>query len=216
MLDFRAIFEHVLDAIVPPRARSARTRERATSDIPMCPTVHELLGERVTTILDYRESAVQDLIRALKYDCSSHAAQIAAELLADYLREEIASLKLFSTQSILLVPLPLHKSRQRQRGFNQIDLVLQTLPREFKDGTISQCAHALKRVRATPSQTKLSRGERIKNVDGAFKVVDSQTVSGMHVFLIDDITTTGATLASAGKVLRRAGAEVSLIALARA
>lgn len=166
--------------------------------------------------MDYREQAVQDLIRALKYDGSSHAAALAAALLADYLREEIASMHLFSTQATLLAALPLHKSRLRERGFNQIKLVLQALPREFKDGTLCRQVQALSRVRATPSQTKLSRTDRIQNVRGAFYAVDAHALAGTTIFLIDDITTTGASLVSAGQALRAAGADVNLMALARA
>src|SRR3990167_6429775 len=165
----RQVFEILFDAIMPPRARSARTKTRTAVDIPLEPTVHELLGAKITTLIDYRTAEVQDLIRALKYDASPHAAAIAAELLADYLREEIASLKLFSQKPVLLVPLPLHKSRERERGYNQIDLVVKALPREFKDGTLAYYApQALERTKVTPTQTKLSRNERIKNVAGAF------------------------------------------------
>jgi len=207
----------LLNAVMPPRARSARTKGRVAADIPLEPTEHELLGTRITTLMDYRKAEVQDLIRALKYDASSHAATIAAELLADYLREEIASQKLFSQKPVLLVPLPLHKSRERERGYNQIALVVKALPREFKDGTLSYYApQALERTYATLTQTKLSRTERIKNVAAAFAVPESSNVKNTHIFLIDDITTTGATLLHAGKPLKQSGAEVTLLALARA
>src|SRR3989344_3298190 len=118
------ILGNVLDALMPPRAPSGRTKKLVASDIPLEPTEHELLGAKITTLMDYRKPEVQDLIRALKYDASPHAAKIAGELLADYLRDEIASIKLFSQKPVLLVPVPLHKSRQRERGFNQIDVVL--------------------------------------------------------------------------------------------
>ena len=210
-------FELILDTVMPLRARSARTKARKAEDIPLTPTEHELLGVRITTLMDYRNEAVQDLIRALKYDRSRHAAKIAAELLADYLREEIASIQTFSTARILLAPVPLHTSRQRERGFNQIELVLESLPQEFRDGTLSRLSPStLLRTRATNPQTKLSRAERIKNVIGAFECPDVNVLRNAHVFLIDDVTTTGATLLHAGKPLEKAGAKVSLIALARA
>ena len=216
MLMRRGIGE-LLDAIMPPRARSARTKRRSAVDIPLEPTEHELLDARITTLMDYRKPEVQDLIRALKYDASPHAAAIAAELLADYLREEIASLKLFSQKPVLLLPLPLHKSRERERGYNQIALVVKALPREFKDGTLAYYApQALERTKATPTQTKLSRKDRIENVAGAFEVAEPSKITSTHIFLIDDITTTGATLLHAGKPLRKTGAEVTLLALARA
>lgn len=209
-------FEAVLDTIIPLRARAARTRARSAYDIPLVPTSHELLGVSIATLMDYRASEVQDLIRTLKYDGSMHAASIAAELLADYLREEIAAHNAFSTKKILIVPVPLHRSRLRERGHNQIALVLGSLPQEFRNGTLATCAaHALVRTRATPQQTRLSRSERLSNVAGAFAAADSD-MKKTHVFLLDDVTTTGATLANAATPLRRAGATVSLLALARA
>lgn len=212
-----AVFEVIFDTILPLRERSARTKARTAEEIPLYPTVHELLGTHITTLMDYRESAVQDLIRSLKYDGSVHAAQLAATLLADYLREEISSQRTFSQRKILIVPIPLHTSRVRERGFNQIGLVLKALPQEFLDGTLAIFApSALVRTRETKPQTKLPRSDRLSNVAGAFSVANKDTVHKTHIFLIDDVTTTGATLANGATPLRRAGAEVTLLALARA
>lgn len=209
--------ESVLDAILPLHERSARTKTRTVRDIPLTPTVHELLGTSITTLMDYQNAAVQDLVRALKYDRSAHAAHLGAQLLADYLHEEIASHRAFSQRKILIVPVPLHASRARERGFNQIELVLKTLPHELKDGTRATIApHALIRTRDTKPQTRLPRSERLSNVAGAFVAPNAALVNKTHIFLIDDVTTTGATLANAAEPLRRAGAEVTLIALARA
>ncbi|RJQ34131.1 ComF family protein [Candidatus Parcubacteria bacterium] len=210
-------FEAIVDAVMPLRARSARTKERTAEDIPLTPTEHELLGARITTLMDYRNAAVADLIRALKYDRSRYAAKIAADLLADYLREEISSIRAFSTRSIILIPLPLHISRRRERGFNQIELVLESLPQEFKDGTLAIIVKdALERTKATNPQTKLSRKERINNVVGAFTASNTEKIQNAYIFLIDDVTTTGATLLNAGKPLKNFNTEVSLVALARA
>lgn len=217
MSRFTAMFEVLLDALMPLRARSARTKERSLEDIPLSPTVHDLLRQHITTLMDYRDAAVQDLIRALKYDGSAHAASLAAGLLADYLREEIASAKTFSTKKIFLVPVPLHRSRVRERGYNQIELVLKALPQEFRDGTLARHApELLVRSRETRPQTRLPRAERLSNVAGAFVASNAMLVHKSHVFLIDDVTTTGATLVNAATPLKRAGAEVTLIALARA
>ncbi|MEK7156409.1 MAG: hypothetical protein AAB790_01220 [Patescibacteria group bacterium] len=212
-----AVLEVIFDTILPLRARSARTKARTADEIPLCPTVHELLQARITTLMDYRQNEVQDLIRSLKYDGSRHAAQLAAQLLAGYLREEISSHRSFSQRKVLIVPVPLHSARARERGFNQIELVLQSLPQEFRDGTLSTLMPgALVRIRATEPQTRLHRSVRLSNVAGAFAVFEPDFVNKKHVFLIDDVTTTGATLVNAATPLRRAGAEVTLLALARA
>jgi ComF family protein len=211
------VFESALDAVAPRKDRAMRTALRAAQDIPLSPTVHDLLGVRITTLMDYQDTAVQDLIRSLKYDGSGHAAHLAAELLADYVREEIAAQKIFSQKKILIVPVPLHKSRARERGFNQIEVVLNALPHEFRDGTVSLLAKdILTRTRETKQQTRLSRSERLSNVAGAFALAKHADVKKSHIFLIDDVTTTGATLANAATPLRKAGAEVTLLALARA
>lgn len=211
------VLEVMLDTILPLRARTARTKARTAEEIPLAPTVHELLNARITTLMDYRESAVQDLIRSLKYDGSAHAAQLAAQLLADFLQEEISSHRSFSQKKILIVPVPLHSSRARERGFNQIELVLKSLPEEFRNGSLSTLMPgALLRIRETAQQTHLHRSERLSNVAGAFAVFEEAFVGKTHVFLIDDVTTTGATLVHAAAPLRRAGAEVTLLALARA
>jgi len=209
--------EAVFDAIVPLRARAARTKARSLENIPLIPSVHELLGTHITTLMDYKEPAVQDLIQSLKYDGSSYAAALAGGILADYLREEIASARSFSTRRMLIVPVPLHKSRARERGFNQIEIVVRALPLEFQNGTIATLSpHILTRARETRPQTKLHRSERLSNVAGAFACADEEHLRKTHIFLIDDVTTTGATLVNAAHPLRRAGAEVTLLALARA
>ncbi len=207
----------ILDAIVPPKARTARISSLEIEHLPLSPTTHDLLGVRITTLMDYKAEAAQDLIQSLKYDGGGKATHMLATLVAEYLTEEIAGDAAFSTKKILLIPLPLHTSRRRERGFNQIESVLARLPPEFRDGTRATLStDILVRTRATRPQTKLPRSERLSNVAGAFALRDGADVSKTHVYLIDDVTTTGATLANAATPLRRAGATVSLIALARA
>lgn len=208
----------VLDAVLPRKERVVRTESREAADIPLSLAQHDLLGVRITTLLDYRDRRVVDLIQSLKYDGSKHAAQLAADVLSEYLIEELASHTLFSAKKILLVPVPLYAARERARGFNQIQLVLEALPPEFKDGTSAQLAtDVLQRTRATQPQTKLQRGDRLSNVAGAFALNNIDAVDdSVVVFLIDDVTTTGATLANAAQPLRRRGAAVYLLALARA
>ena len=207
----------ILDAILPPHARTLRTKSRTFEEIPLIVAIHDLLDARITTLMDYRMPEVQDLIRSLKYDGNAYAAHLCATILADFLREEIASIRTFSPRPIFIIPLPLHLSRERERGFNQIALVLNQLPQEFRDGTLAIVTpHALIRTRDTPRQTRMSRHDRIRNMRGAFTIPDSSLLRHAHVFLVDDVTTTGATLANAANPLQKAKAHVTLLALARA
>lgn len=210
---FLSAIQSVLDTVLPRKERTVRIDHYTLENIPVAPQEHDACGMQITTLMQYRSRAVEDLIRALKYDRSGHAARLLAGALAEYLHEEIANLKAFSTKPIVLIPVPLHLSRMRERGFNQIENVLQNLPPEFKDGTMSRIdSVSLVRTRATPQQTRLSRSERLKNVAGAFELV--REPQNAHIILIDDVTTTGATLSHAAQPLK--GINVSLLALARA
>lgn len=116
-----------------------------------------------------------------------------------------------------LIPVPLHKRRKRERHFNQAAEIARVVGRKRKLPVLS----ALKRIRATDSQTKLSREQRRKNLNGAFELTrlgrrwldDHQT---MGVVLVDDVLTTGATVEACTKVLNKAGVEqVAVIAVMR-
>jgi predicted amidophosphoribosyltransferase len=212
-----AICAEFIDAILPPQAHTSRTKARGFADIPLMVATHGLLGAHITTLMDYRVPEVRDLIRSLKYDGNDHAAYLCAEVLADFLCEEIAAIRTFSPRPILIIPLPLHASRLHERGFNQIALVLKKLPEEFRDGMRTAVVDTvLVRTRDTPHQTSLPRRSRIANMRHAFAVTDPILVRRAHVFLVDDVTTTGATLVNASKPLLSAKADVTLIALARA
>ncbi len=214
-VNIRSLCASLTDLVLPRSKRRMRTEGRAPGMFPVHPETTELLGVRVTTLSSYKERATADLIQSLKYDASGHAARLAASLLADYLPEEIEDIARWWSRPILLTPLPLHKARERERGFNQTERVLANLPSEYRDGTLARFApHALARVRETLAQTRLSRRERLTNVAGAFRADPS--VKGTHVILLDDVVTTGATLAEATRTLEAAGASVSPIALARA
>ena len=123
--------------------------------------------------------------------------------------------------SPLIVPVPLHPSRRRERGFNQSDLLAAGLVRALvrqSGGVAPQVAKAcLRRKRATPPQTGLSVAVRRKNPRGAFEVVKPDSVQGRTIVLVDDVMTTGATLSACARALKRAGAaQVMGLTLARA
>lgn len=121
----------------------------------------------------------------------------------------------------LIVPVPLHPSRRRERGFNQSELLAEGLVRALgkqSGGVAPQVAKAcLRRNRATPPQTGLSVAARRENPRGAFAVVKPDAVQGRAIVLVDDVMTTGATLSACARALKRAGAaQVMGLTLARA
>lgn len=102
----------------------------------------------------------------------------------------------------MLVPVPLHPARERERGFNQAALLAQLLSARMS----IQSKPVLERVRYTTTQTAFDRAERMENLHGAFRLRKNADVRNLHVLLIDDVLTTGSTLSECARVLKRAGA----------
>ncbi len=110
-----------------------------------------------------------------------------------------------------ILPVPLHTSRLRKRGFNQADLLIrewkQLLAREEPDKEFPPIRRGwLKRVRKTPPQTGMGKEERRKNIRGAFQVEPRANVKGKWILLVDDVYTTGATLDECARSMLSAGA----------
>jgi ComF family protein len=167
------------------------------------------------TLLSYTNTSVHDLIAALKYEKSEHAARICADLLSDWLLETLSDDASFHTR-VLLVPVPLFASRERARGYNQIEYALSHLDQSLLRNTAEIRCDLLMRIRDTKTQTALARDERLRNVASAFALRYPESLEGIHVILIDDVTTTGATLLNAAKPLEEAGARVTSVAFAHA
>jgi len=113
----------------------------------------------------------------------------------------------------LILPVPLHKRRLRQRGFNQALLLAEKCFPLCNDKII---VDGLRRIRPTTPQTTLTGAQRRKNLTGAFSLRDSGLVEGKSVLLIDDVVTTGSTVTECCRALRKGGAaRVEVLTLAR-
>lgn len=117
----------------------------------------------------------------------------------------------------LVLPVPLHPQRLRQRGFNQSDLLLREWQGHAGPATVPPIVSgALQRAHATAPQAGLGRREREANIAGAFVVRRPEQVIGRHVLLVDDVITTGATVGECARLLLASGAaRVDVLALAR-
>jgi ComF family protein len=114
----------------------------------------------------------------------------------------------------VLVPVPLHPRRARERGYNQALLLARRLERAWG---VPVAADALRRTVATQPQADLDAAARRRNVRDAFAVRSPELIAGRHVVLVDDVLTTGATAAECAMSLRRAGAAtVGVLTVARA
>jgi len=209
-----SVWEWMLDRIFPPSKRLTEVRALTIQLLPIDIRTHTLLGRSITSLASYKNTDVKNAIRVLKYEKSMHAARLFGELLSEYLLPMLAEESLLSAREVVLVPMPLGNKRLRERGYNQVTQVLSTLSEYGIELPVRE--DLLKRTRETRPQTTLSRKGRLENVDGAFEAPPGLSLSNFHILLIDDVTTTGATLHHAALALERAGAKVTCLALTHA
>jgi ComF family protein len=163
------------------------------------------------------ETELREMIHLLKYE----RMEGFAKLLGGMLAESILALRPDAAQELDVVAVPLFAGKQRERGYNQSELLVSAalgeLGRRAPGWKLRQVQHALNRKRDTRNQFELNPTGRRGNVRGAFEVNSDRLRPGCEVLLIDDIYTTGATARECAKVLRRAGAsKVWVATLARA
>jgi ComF family protein len=155
------------------------------------------------------EGAIMDAIHMFKYAQKDLLAEILGPMLAGFAK----GLDL-SADDALVVPVPLHPERLRQRGFNQSLLLARPLSKAL--GWELDFL-TLRRTKETIPQTGLGKKERIKNVKGAFEVIKKDRFRKRDVVLVDDVATTGNTLNQCALALKSAGAsKVFCLVLARA
>jgi competence protein ComFC len=176
------------------------------------PQAERETAEWIFPIYDYRHPPIKKAIWLLKYKNKQIFAKIFANILYGRILEELSDLAQFNNfKNPILVPIPLSKKRIRERGFNQSILICNELITLDKD-QIFKNFKLEKDVLIKPKDGKHqavieNRSLRLKNVINSFSIQNSEKIKNRNIILIDDVTTTGATLTEAKKTLRNAGAK---------
>jgi ComF family protein len=211
----RALADRVLSLLLAPpcaicgdvltRPLSGAVCETCWRALEIAPSRFYLPVISTATSLGIYESSLRDLIHALKYDARRSIAPRLSDLMATHASDVLRG-------ADIVVPVPLHRRRRRQRGFNQAE--------DLARGLGLPVARAVARVRATQPQVDLPASARRANVREAFALAPwwrQPALERRVIVLVDDVATTGATLEACARVLTRAGAaEVRALTAARA
>lgn len=160
----------------------------------------------ITSVFAYGDFRVRRLVRLLKYKNARGVATVLARSLSETLLEFLGEEGLFlGSRNVLIVPIPLSQKRMAKRGYNQSELLARKTVDQIKNDLLVLETGLLKKIKETTPQAEIKhRGKRLENLGDCF-VVTQTSAGGEVVILIDDVTTTGATLMAARKALRRAG-----------
>ncbi len=174
-------------------------------DIPF----HKKKNENsIFSAFSYKNKIVKKALWELKFYGKQDIARQLSDKAYEVLLDELQDPHVFSNfENPVLVPIPLHKKRYKERGFNQAELISQALHKK-NPYVFTLDTDNLIRIRYTKPQAKISqKSERLSNISECFEVKKTHNFHNKNIILIDDITTTGATITEAKKVLKQAGAK---------
>lgn len=146
-----------------------------------------------------KDTEIQNVIHALKYENRFKIGLFLGDILGKRIKEEMANWQINA-----IIPVPLHKLKRAERGYNQSLYIAEGLSKRTNIPVLND---AVKRKRFTQSQTKLNLSEREKNVKDAFSIRRPDKIQSKNILLIDDVITTGATINECGSVLLKGGAK---------
>lgn len=163
-----------------------------------CRVTSKMTG--IVVAASYEDKLLQQAVHALKYKFVRGMSQPLARVLSKEFKIWLDRCSP-DQRNIVLLPVPLFRKRQRQRGFNQAALLAQQLGEQTE---VEVRTDILTRVKSTPAQAKLDPLKRRKNIKGAFRLDKAAGLSGKIVFIIDDVCTTSATLEECAKEASKA------------
>ena len=169
-----------------------------TDDFSCANCSHRVLHFDAAVAAFRSRGVVRKIVHEFKYGRHLHLRHPVG----DWLLETLDDPRLHGRRFDVVIPVPLHPARKRERGFNQAELLGELL--SARAGL--PLRNALERIRYTTTQTAFDRTERMENLHDAFRLRKNADVRGLRVLLIDDILTTGSTLSECARVLKAAGA----------
>jgi len=160
-------------------------------------------------IYDYRHPPIKKAVWFFKYKGKTGIAKTFANVLYPRILEELSDLILFENfVNPILIPIPISRQRLKERGFNQTELICKELIKLDHNTSFEWSKNILIKNKETIHQAQVKeRKDRLKNLAGSFSVLNQEKIKNRNLILLDDVTTTGATLKEARNILKKAGAK---------
>jgi ComF family protein len=201
------MWSFILELIFPSRGIDKAIREITADEFMEKAELYQGNEfEDVRIVFNYKDNLVKRALWQLKYMRNRELAKLFAEIIYGTLLEELSELEIFQNfEKPYLVPIPISKKRLRERGFNQMELVARELSILDDGNSFKVALRILEKVKETPSQTSLTKAERMKNLKGSFALRDKRILEKRNIILLDDVITTGSTIEEAKRVLYEVG-----------
>jgi ComF family protein len=203
------VWEALRDFLFPPGRRAEQLEKMAASgELESLEQARGLDEGWIYPVLGYRDPLVRELVWQIKYRRNGKLIGAAGNLMREMSVGVLGELEgMVKFDRPVLVPIPLSKKRAQERGYNQAEMLARAIVEAGSARIFEINTGVLVKIKDTPAQTTLRRGQRLKNLKGCFAVVDKNAVAGRNIILVDDVTTTGATLKEARKTLKATGAK---------
>lgn len=204
------IINTILDILFPSHCLSCGKSgvDLCLACLSECPPAERECAKWIFPIYDYRHPPIKKSIWLLKYKSKKRITKVFAEVMYPRILEELGDLVMFENfKNPILIPIPLSPKRFRERGFNQALLLCRELIKIDSAGNFSLENKVLLKPKDGEHQARIeNRSQRLKNILGSFTVKNANSIKNRNIILIDDVTTTGATLSEARKMLKQSGA----------
>lgn len=193
-----------------PRSEGVKMLESVDPEtfIRTVPKAESIKNQDTLALFDYKHPLVKTAIWELKYRGNKKILNLLTNCLYNELVSELSERKTFENfEKPILIPIPMSKPKQRKRGFNQCELLADSLFKMDNNRSFETQNKILIKTRETESQTRKNRTERLLNLKNSFAVINQEKIFKRNIILLDDVTTTGATFEEARKILSQAGAK---------